>query len=184
MSDAEKSAIICNDGYMSDDLGRFTKMSSNLPYEIRTASRDDWEPAMGLAWKTFLKFEAGDYTPEGIRSFQDFLTDNGLFRMYAEGKYPLFVAFDGEQLIGMITLRNENHISLLFVDERYHRQGVGRTLLNYAFRYVSTQLGKKRVTVFAAPYGCEFYHKLGFRDLGPQMHKDGIFYTPMEYFIA
>ena len=32
-----------------------------LPYEIRCAYGDEWQDAMGLAWRTFLKFEAGDY---------------------------------------------------------------------------------------------------------------------------
>ena len=32
-------------------------------YQIRSAYRDDWQDAMGLAWKTFLRFEA-DEIPE------------------------------------------------------------------------------------------------------------------------
>ena len=42
---------------------------------IRPAYIDEWETAMALAWKTFLKFEAKDYTPEGVRNFEDFVTD-------------------------------------------------------------------------------------------------------------
>ena len=33
-------------------------MEQELPYEIRFAGREEWEEAMGLAWKTFLEFEA------------------------------------------------------------------------------------------------------------------------------
>ena len=44
-------------------------------YEIRWAADKDWIPAMHMIWKTFLKFEAVDYTEEGIRNFYDFITD-------------------------------------------------------------------------------------------------------------
>lgn len=156
-------------------------MNKKFPYEVRTAFSDEWNDSMELAWRTFLKFEASDYTAEGIENFNDFVTDNSLFRMYAEGKYPLFVAVYDKQIIGMITIRNENHISLLFVEEEYHHLGVGRALIQCSVKYIREKMGKDRVTVFAAPYGREFYHKLGFEDLGPQMQKDGILYTPMEY---
>lgn len=155
-------------------------MQGQSSYQIRPACQADWQPAMDLAWKTFMRFEASDYTPEGIQNFKDFITGNSLFWMFMEGKYPLFVACDNEQIIGMISLRNENHISLLFVDEEYHRQGVGRALMEYVFRFLEEELRCFRVTVFAAPYGVEFYHRLGFEDLGPEREKDGIVYTPME----
>lgn len=45
-------------------------------YEIRWAEDKDWIPAMHMIWKTFLKFEAVDYTEEGIRNFYDLLRMN------------------------------------------------------------------------------------------------------------
>ena len=79
---------------------------------------------MAVAWKTFLKFEAEDYTKEGVRSFFDFITDSVLYRMFLNGIYHMFVAEDKGKIIGIITLRNDTHVSLLFVDEAYQRQGV------------------------------------------------------------
>ncbi len=158
-------------------------MDQEIPYEIRFASRDEWEEAMGLAWKTFLEFEADDYTPEGVRSFEDFITDSRLKKMFVLGTYQMIVAFDQGKMIGMITLRNEIHISLLFVDRCYHRNGVGRALILKMADYVKTELGKKRLTVNASPYGVEFYHRLGFKDLGPEKQQDGIIYTPMDYIL-
>mgnify|MGYP001056338891 FL=1 len=155
-------------------------MKARASFQVRPGWQDDWQPAMDLAWKTFLRFEAADYLPEGIRNFNDFITDQSLFRMFADGKYPLFVACLEDRVIGMITLRNESHISLLFVDEAYQRQGVGSALLQYIFAYLKEESGCRRVTVFAAPFGIGFYHRMGFADLGPQMAKQGIIYTPME----
>lgn len=150
-------------------------------YQIRSAYRDDWQDAMGLAWKTFLRFEADVYTPEGVQNFENFITDTTLHRMFVMGAYQMFVALDHSRIIGMITLRDTSHISLLFVDEQYHRQGVGRALMNYLTGYMADEMGIRRVTVNASPYGVGFYHKLGFRDLRSEEQRDGIIYTPMEY---
>lgn len=158
-------------------------MEQEIPYEIRFAGQDEWEEAMGLAWRTFLEFEADVYTPEGVRSFEDFITDSGLKRMFVMGTYQMIAAFDHGKMIGMITLRSEMHISLLFVDSRYHRRGIGRALIQKMADYVKTELGKKRLTVNASPHGVEFYHRIGFKDLGPEKQQDGIIYTPMDYIL-
>ena len=152
-----------------------------MPYQIRSAYREDWEEAMSLAWRTFLQFEADDYSPEGVRNFENFITDTTLYRMFVMGAYQMFVALDGEKIVGMITLRDMTHISLLFVDEKYHRQGIGRALMQYLENYLLTELQASRVTVDSSPYGVDFYHRLGFRDLHPEQRKDGIIYTPMEF---
>ena len=152
-----------------------------MPYQIRSAYRGDWEEAMSLAWRTFLQFEADDYSPEGVKNFENFITDTTLYRMFVMGAYQMFVALDGEKIVGMITLRDMTHISLLFVDEKYHRQGIGRALMQYLENYLLTEMQVSRVTVNASPYGVDFYHRLGFRDLHPEQKRDGIIYTPMEF---
>lgn len=152
-------------------------------YQIRSAYRNEWQDAMALAWKTFLRFEAGVYTPEGVRNFQNFITDSTLYRMFVKGTYQLFVALDGNQVVGMITLRDTTHISLLFVDAAYHRQGIGRALIKHLTDYLLTEAGANRVTVNSSPYGVGFYHKMGFRDVRPEESRDGIIYTPMEFIL-
>lgn len=152
-----------------------------MQYEIRSAYRDEWEDAMSLAWRTFIKFEADVYPPEGVKNFQNFITDSTLHRMFIMGAYQMFVALDGKKLVGMLTLRDRVHISLLFVDEQYHRKGIGRGLIQYVSNYLLTETGETRLTVNSSPYGVGFYHRLGFWDLRPQEVKDGIIYTPMEF---
>ncbi len=149
-------------------------------YQIRSAYREEWEEAMALAWKTFLQFEADVYSTEGVQNFENFITDTTLHRMFVMGAYQMFVALDQDRIVGMITLRDSKHISLLFVDEKYHRRGIGRALMKYLTEYMVKEMGIRQVTVNASPYGVEFYHKLGFRDLRPEERKDGIIYTPME----
>ncbi len=152
-------------------------------YQIRSAYRDEWDDAMALAWKTFLRFEADVYSPEGVQHFEDFITDTTLHRMFIMGAYQMFVALDRDKIVGMITLRNSTHISLLFVDEQYHRRGIGRALMGFLTNYLLTEVGADYVTVNSSPYGVGFYHKLGFKDLRPEEEKDGIIYTPMKFIL-
>lgn len=144
------------------------------------AYESDWEEAMELAWKTFLVYEAKDYTREGIDSFQNFISDQWLKKMFIKGEYQMFVAMDGEKIIGLISLRNICHISLLFVDEKYHHQGVGSALIQALGEYLVKELGIRYMTVNAAPYAIGFYHKMGFWDLAPEQEKEGIRYTTMK----
>ncbi len=155
-------------------------MKKSFPYQIRFALRDEWEKAMALIWKTFLVFEAPDYPPEGVKSFESFITDPTLKRMFEMGAYQMLVAIYEKQIIGTITLRDRTHISLLFVDEKYHRLGVGTALVENLCEYLLNEEGENKVTVNASPYGLDFYHKLGFNDMGPETCADGIRYTPME----
>ncbi len=157
--------------------------------EIRPAKQEEWESAMALAWRTFLHFEASDYTPQGVESFLDFISDTTLNRMFIMGNYQLFVAVEaepekaaGEKIIGLISLREVNHISLLFVDEKYHKQGIGRSLLNYAASYLYEEKGKIFCTVNAAPYAVEFYKRIGFHAVKQEESRDGIRYTPMIWY--
>ena len=155
-------------------------MDNRKFYPIRRATRDEWESAMNLVWHTFLRFEAQDYSQKGIDSFLDFISDEGLHRMFLIGEYHMFVAVDdNNRIIGVITLRARTHISLLFVDEHYHRQGIGRSLINYAAMYVREEMRDRSITVNAAPYAHEFYKRLGFKIMGPEQNVDGILSTPM-----
>lgn len=135
---------------------------------------------MDMIWRTFLKYEGQDYTEEGIRNFYEFITDVNLYRAFQQGRYQLLVALDGEKVIGAASVRNGNHLSLLFVEEKYHRQGVGRALLDNLCRYLKTEAGESVMTVKAAPYAVEFYKRVGFRQVRPEEAFSGIRVTSME----
>lgn len=151
--------------------------------EIRMAEESDWEEAVALAWRTFLEFEAEDYGPEGTRSFQDFITDQTLKKMFLKGQYQMMVAKSAGKILGLITVRNENHISLLFVDKAFHRMGIGKKLIYSLAEYLGTENNQISMTVYAAPYAVAFYQKLGFRKLDEEHTDGGIRYTPMIFYI-
>ena len=169
---------------------------------------------MAFAWTVFSEFEAPIYSKRGAESFMEFISDARLKSMFLHGKYPLFLAVEkkpavenaeqgfemrtgGEKIVGIITLRQYNFISLLFVDGRYQHRGIGEALINRACEYVRTDTEEARidrnkeeeyryeresggfVTVFAALNAVGFYEKLGFYRTGHEGENDGISYIPM-----
>lgn len=149
-------------------------------YVVRSATKDEWEDAMALAWRSFKKFVADDYTDAGVKEFYDFISDNGIYKMFLIGEYRLWVAeLDGE-IVGMISVRAKRHISLLFVDEKYMRKGIGRDLV-YAVSEYMLENGENYATVNASPYGVNFYHAIGFKDTREEYVDSGMRITPMRW---
>lgn len=153
--------------------------SAGISYEIRWARESEWTPAMKMIWRTFLQFDGQDYTREGIRSFFDFITDEDLYTAFLRGEYQMMVALAEGRIIGAGSLRNRNHLSLLFVDGAYHHMGVGSTILIRLCDYLEHEMGEKYMSLKAAPYAVDFYRKLGFRTVRPEEEHSGIRVTAM-----
>ena len=147
---------------------------------IRTINENEWEEAMNLAWDTFILYEAPEYTKEGITSFRNFVRDPILKTLFIEGKYNVLAAFNNNIIVGIICVRNETHVSLLFVDSEYHKKGIARRLVEKTFERTYEKYGKREMTVNSSPYAVGFYHKMGFVDTDIEQTTDGIRYTPMK----
>lgn len=153
---------------------------SELSYEIRWATPEDWEKVVDMVWKTFMEFEAPDYSEEGILNFKNFLTDGVIYRMFLDGNYPMLVAVTDGRIVGVISVRNRNRISLLFVDAAYHKHGIGSALVARMNQYLKEEKKELYVKVMAAPYAVDFYRTIGFRDYAPEEQFAGIRVTTME----
>lgn len=149
-------------------------------YIIRWARESEWSSAMKMIWKTFLKFEGDDYTQEGIRHFFDFITDDDLYVAFLKGTYRMMVAVDGQKVIGAGSIRNRNHLSLLFVDEDYQHMGIGSAILAGLCDYLKREAGERYMSLKAAPYAVNFYRKQGFEAVKPEEEYSGIRVTAME----
>lgn len=149
-------------------------------YEIRWAKPEEWIPAMDMIWRTFMKFEGNVYTKEGIQNFYDFITDTTLYHSFLKGEYQMMVAVSGGRVVGAGSIRNRNHLSLLFVEEEYHYNGIGAALMQRLCDYLQTEEGERYMSLQAAPYAVDFYRKLGFSQVAPEEAFSGIRVTPME----
>lgn len=91
----------------------------------RKATADDVRPALDLALKVFMEFEAAEYEPEATVNFRkDCIENETYIAKLLLGENLMFVALDSERIVGMVAERDNGEILLLFVDGNYHRQGV------------------------------------------------------------
>lgn len=140
---------------------------------IRELKDNEVEMALALAWRIFLKFEAHEYSKEGVYEFYRSIHSPSYVKALR-----VYGAFQEESLVGMIASRNEGrHIALFFVDERYHRQGIGKKL----FEFVCKGNTNHEITVNASPYAIPVYQHLGFSKTSKEQNTRGIRYTPMTY---
>ena len=128
--------------------------------------------ALCLAWNVFQQYEAPDYTQEGAEEFYKSIHDE----TYLSG-LCWYRAFVQDDLVGVLATRSAGtHIALFFVEGKYHRQGIGKQLYQAARAANHTNI----MTVNSSPYAVPIYHKLGFRNTGPEQVVNGLRFTPME----
>lgn len=144
----------------------------------RISSEDELQSALKLAENVFMQFEAPTFSKRGVESFLLFLWGKKVQKMFADGAFAVWDCYSGEELAGMLAMRDCEHISLAFVRADFHRQGIGRMLYAAAKAEAKTH-GTKRITVNASDYGIPFYQAMGFRETDMRLLTDGIQYTPM-----
>ena len=142
------------------------------PFTVRRLPPELLPAACDLAWQVFCRFEAPEYSQEGIAEFQRTLEN-----MEALRHMPFYGAFHGGELVGVLAMRQVQHISLFFVKEAWHRQGVGRLLFDAMRRDYAQQV----FTVNSSPYAVEIYRHLGFVPTDSEQVTNGIRYTPMRF---
>ncbi len=141
--------------------------------------------ALRLIKEVFYEFNAPYYNEQGIKSFLHFISFQNMSEMLKRKEILFYGAYEEDKLIGLIALRGNQHLSLLFVKKEYHRSGVAKKLFHIIVAVCRKRnLQKNMITVNSSPYAVEIYKRLGFAKLEEEKYKDGIFYTPMVYVIA
>lgn len=129
--------------------------------------------------RCFNAFIAPGYAAEGAQEFLSYARPERLAERVSRQHLVLVAEADG-LIAGMIEMRGEDHVSLLFVDAAYQRRGISRELLRQALALCRARRPDLRVvTVNSSPYAVPVYERLGFRPLAQEQQKNGIRYTPM-----
>jgi len=154
-------------------------MTAQLDYRPMTA--EDAPAASRLILDAFQTFIADEYTEEGRAEFTRYVQPEALLERSAANHFVL-VAARGAELAGVIEIRDNDHVALLFVAETFQRHGVAGQLLARALAIVRpARPGLERVTVNSSRYGVPAYEKLGFRQTGPERDVNGIVFIPMAH---
>ena len=135
---------------------------------VRKLEEQDLPGAMELVWAVFQRFEAPEYSAQGVETFQAYIQN-----MEQVKTLVTYGAYTDGRLAGVLALRGD-HISLFFVREEAQGRGIGRAL----FQYAAARAGRP-MTVHSSPYAVEIYRRLGFVPTAEEQVEDGIRYTPM-----
>lgn len=147
--------------------------------EYRMIKNNEIEDSLKLVERVFMIFEAPLYKEEGVKNFLKFIELNSFKDRMIEDNIFLYGCFDDDKIIGVIAYKNLSHITLLFVDENYHRMGIATNLFNYCLN-LSKENDIDKITVNSSPTGINYYHAMGFNDTSEEQEVDGIIFTPMQ----
>jgi GNAT superfamily N-acetyltransferase len=133
-----------------------------------------------LIKRVYDEFVSLDYCEEGNKFFYDWIQPSKIAERQLN-RINIWVAFKDSELVGMIEIRDDKFISLLFVDRIYQGQGIAKRLFNESLKELIQ--GDSRLDKFyvhASPYSIPIYRKMGFIETDNIREENGIIYLPME----
>lgn len=133
----------------------------------------------------FSKFVAPDFNKMGINEFMRYIQpayilNRALFR----SSFFITAKYNGK-IVGLIEMKNNDHISLLFVDENHHNKGIAKSLFKQAL-LISLARDKNitEITVNASPYAVKIYKQMGFKAEGVEKEVNGVIFCPMKFVLG
>lgn len=138
--------------------------------EYRLIKKNEIEAVIELVDQIAKEYVLNDFDIEGVNNF-NLINAN---EFYLNKNNLTYVCINNNRIIGMMSLSNGKHISLLFVEKNYHGQGIGRHLVE-----IADNLALNDLEVNAGFYAKAFYEHIGFILKNDLQKKDGIIYYPM-----
>lgn len=139
--------------------------------EIKLITDEYMSEALKLVWEVFLEFEAPDYSEEGVNEFKKTIDDKKWI-----SDRVLYGAFIDGKIVGIIATKDKSHIALYFVDGKYHRQGIGKSL----FKKIESLNDLDYFTVNSSIYAHDIYKHFGFVDTDKEQCVHGMRFYPMK----
>ncbi len=148
-------------------------------HKIRTARFDEFERAIAIVLDVFDEFVRPDLGEGGWDKLLEYIDADGA-RARADADHMMFVAEQGGEIVGVLEVRQHNHVSLLVVDRRFFGRGVARDLLTRGVAHcLEGNPDLERITVHSSRYAVDVYKRLGFEPVGEELEIDGIRFTPL-----
>lgn len=155
-------------------------MSSD--HRFRRAGPHDAEAIAALTTGLTRRWIAPDCDTAGALALLASMTPEATAERLAGG-YRYHVAESGAgRLLGVVAIREPQHLYHLFVDDAAQRGGLARALWNLARNDLFATNGALPITVNASRLAVPVYRRLGFAAEGAEQINGGIPSTPMRWF--
>ena len=149
---------------------------------IREAEIDDSGPISRMVCVLATKFIAPDFTGEGRDHLLDSMTPASIAK-YIRSGYRYHVAEDGNEIVGIVGVRENSHLYHLFVAESHQGRGLAKALWKKAMNESLCRGNPGEFTVSSSLNAQPVYEHLGFVALSKPITKHGVTYTPMKLVI-
>lgn len=150
-------------------------MLENISYRLIKSGEE--KDAFSIVDRGFDSFIRKDFTAEGADEF---------FRAI---QYMIFnkppnhftmIALSESEIVGVIVVKEYDHVSVFFVEPSLMGQGIGRGLLENSLTICrQNKADLKEIDVNSSPWAVPVYQKLGFKSDGPEQEVNGIRFTRM-----
>ncbi|AXX92258.1 putative acetyltransferase/transglutaminase [Malaciobacter molluscorum LMG 25693] len=153
----------------------FNQMSKNLPLTNEFIRRGKLKDAKDLnVLVTSLLPYIFEQTPSW---FKEEISEKSFKDRLKNKNYKHYIYTIDEKIVGFLSIKEENKLFHLFVDEAFHKKGIAKKL----FECVKTNMDITDMKVNASLYAVAFYEALGFEKSGKQEHFKGLDYQPLIY---
>ncbi len=151
-----------------------------MNFDIRPFVPGDEYEIYRLIKRVYGEFVSADCTEEGNKFFYDWIAPEYIARRQ-HGQNNLFVTTETSGIVGMIETRDDQNITLMFVDKEHQGRGIARKLFEKTLENCRKRnKSLKKFYVHASPYSVQVYEKLGFVATNVMQEEHGIQYLPME----
>lgn len=130
----------------------------------------------------FREFIEPGYDPQGTEEFLEYIHPTAIAYRLKHTNHFLRIAEANKKIVGVLEMRNYNHLSLLFVDGKYQRRGIAKRLVREAIALCLMDNPKLTdITVHSDPAAVVAYKAMNFKCIGEEQVINGIRFIPMKY---
>jgi GNAT superfamily N-acetyltransferase len=145
----------------------------------RLMAEEDAGKVYELTKKVFDRFVAHTFEQKGIEEFYEIINPESILRRREENHFALIAEVD-KDIVGIIEIKANDHISLLFVDEKFQNKAIARSLIKQSIDLcLENKPDLTEISVNSSPNAIRIYEKLGFKQTGPEQLFEGIRFIPM-----
>ena len=128
----------------------------------------------------FFESIANLYDNMGREVFLEYIHPIALQERFEEGqRFSQYVVIRQEVLLGWMEVRDDSHISMLFVHKDYQRRGIGKNLIQIAIDN-AIHTNNQALTLNSSPNSIEAYLTLGFTLLSDLSMINGVKFYEMK----